>query len=202
MKKLVLVAVVGMLLTACGGKKAPQDGGHGIGIDSVAISERDSDIQHTENFIRQRVEAIYSCYKNPKYDETGARVMKRLNLDSLYCSENYKKLLEQALELAGDDDIVLDYDHWTNSQDDNDFTCEVGRIKLTTDSTAVVTIDAKNFGNDYIISLGLHYERGNWFVDDFLSPDGKDGEKAYLEKYVRDAIKTKAEELSLQNYAE
>ena len=177
MKKLVLVAVVGMLLTACGGKKAPQDGGHGIGIDSVTISERDSDIQHTESFIRQRVEAIYSCYKNPKYDETGARVMKRLNLDR-------------------------DYDHWTNSQDDNDFTCEVGRIKMTTDSTAVVIIDAKNFGNDYIISLGLHYERGNWFVDDFLSPDGKDGEKAYLEKYVRDAIKTKAEELSLQNYAE
>lgn len=202
MKKLVLVAVVGAMLTACGGQKAPQDGGHGIGIDSVTISERDSDIQHTESFIRQRVEAIYSCYKNPKYDETGARVMKRLNLDSLYCSESYKKLLDQALELAGEDDIVLDYDHWTNSQDDNEFTCEVNRVENISDSTAVVKIDAKNFGNEYTIVLGLHLERDNWYVDDFLSPDGKDGEKFYLEKYIRETIKAKAEELSLQNYAE
>ena len=63
-------------------------------------------------------------------------------------------------------------------------------------------IDAKNFGNEYTIVLGLHLERDNWYVDDFLSPDGKDGEKFYLEKYIRETIKAKAEELSLQNYAE
>ena len=93
--------------------------------DSVPLAD---DGKHTVDYIRQRVDGMYACYKNPKYDEAGYRLMTRGNLDSAYCSMRYKALLSQAEEMAGDDDIVLDYDHWTNSQDDNNFTYEVGRI--------------------------------------------------------------------------
>ena len=80
--------------------------------DSVPLAD---DGKHTVDYIRQRVDGMYACYKNPKYDEAGYRLMTRGNLDSAYCSMRYKALLSQAEEMAGDDDIVLDYDHWTNS---------------------------------------------------------------------------------------
>ena len=112
--------------------------------DSVPLAD---DGKHTVDYIRQRVDGMYACYKNPKYDEAGYRLMTRGNLDSAYCSMRYKALLSQAEEMAGDDDIVLDYDHWTNSQDDNNFTYEVGRIDQITDSTAFAEIYGKNYGN-------------------------------------------------------
>ena len=39
MKKNLLFSLVVMMLAACGGQKSPQDGGHGIGIDSATIAQ-------------------------------------------------------------------------------------------------------------------------------------------------------------------
>ena len=149
--------------------------------DSVTLAD---DGKHTEDYIRQRVDAMYASYKNPKYDSTGVRLMQHVNLDSAYCSLRYQALYQKAQEAAGDDDIVLDYDHWTNSQDDTNFTYEIGRIDQITDSTAFAEVYGKNFGNDYTIVLGLYFERGDWYVDDFLSPERKDGEKDYFQTYI------------------
>ena len=149
--------------------------------DSFTLAD---DGKHTEDYIRQRVDAMYACYKNPKYDSTGVRLMQHVNLDSAYCSLRYQALYQKAQKAAGDDDIVLDYDHWTNSQDDTNFTYEIGRIDPITDSTAFAEIYGKNFGNDYTIVLGLYFERGDWYVDDFLSPERKDGEKDYFQTYI------------------
>ena len=38
MKK-ILFTLIPMMLVACGGKKSPQDGGHGIGIDSATVAQ-------------------------------------------------------------------------------------------------------------------------------------------------------------------
>ena len=212
MKKIIIIIIAALMLVAgavvgCKYLNAQVVDGPGM-VNEVDSLETDSvpladDGKHTVDYIRQRVDGIYACYKNPKYDEAGLRLMKqRGNLDSVYCSMRYKALLAEAEEMAGDDDIVLDYDHWTNSQDDNNFTYEVGRIDQITDSTAFVEIYGKNFGNDYTIVLGLYFERGDWYVDDFLSPDRKDGEKEYFRGYIRDRKKEKGEEVNLSNYAE
>ena len=71
--------------------------------DSVPLAD---DGKHTVDYIRQRVDGMYACYKNPKYDESGFRLMTRGNLDSAYCSMRYKALLSQAEEMAGDDDMI------------------------------------------------------------------------------------------------
>ena len=39
MEKNLLFSLVVMMLAACGGQKSPQDGGHGIGIDSATIAQ-------------------------------------------------------------------------------------------------------------------------------------------------------------------
>lgn len=192
---IIIIGVVALVVVAGGfwGYKYLQDqivDGPGM-VNEVDSLEADSvsladDGKHTADYIRQRVDAMYACYKNPKYDEGGVRLMQRGNLDSAYCSLRYQALYKEALEAAGDDDIVLDYDHWTNSQDDGDFSYQIEKIENITDSTAVAYLNAENFGNDYEIVLSLFFERGDWYVDDFLSPvDGK-GEKAYFQTYIHE----------------
>jgi len=43
MKKILLFSLVAMMLAACGGQKSPQDGVHGIGIDSVTVAHIDAE---------------------------------------------------------------------------------------------------------------------------------------------------------------
>ena len=43
MKKIILFSLVVMILAACGGQKSPQDGGHGIGIDSAIVAQIDAE---------------------------------------------------------------------------------------------------------------------------------------------------------------
>ncbi len=213
MKKItiIIIIIVALVIVAGGfwGYKYLQNqivDGPGM-VNEVDSLETDSvspadDGKHTVDYIRQRVDGMYACYKNPKYDEVGVRLMQRVNLDSAYCSLRYQALYKEALEAAGDDDVVLDYDHWTNSQDDNNFTYEVGRIDQITDSTAFAEINGKNYGNNYTIVLGLYFERGDWYVDDFLTPERKDGEQEYFRGYIRDRLKERGDNLDLNNYAE
>ena len=160
MKKLLLsIAIVAMAITmvSCGNKTGQASGADSTVTDSTAtdsVVAAAGDNKHTPDYVRQRVDSIYSPYKNPKYDKVGMRLMKpRGNFDDMYCSTRYKALLAKAEAMTGDDDILLDYDHWTNSQDDNNFTCEVGKISNMTDSTAVVQVKAKNGGKGYDILL-------------------------------------------------
>lgn len=50
MKKILFFAVAVVMLSACGGRKAPQDGGHGIGINSATIAQNNSD----DDYVPQR----------------------------------------------------------------------------------------------------------------------------------------------------
>jgi hypothetical protein len=43
MKKILLFSLVATMLAACGGQKSPQDGGHGIGIDSATVAQIDAE---------------------------------------------------------------------------------------------------------------------------------------------------------------
>lgn len=189
MKKLLFLAV--LILAACGNKT-----GRSVGDTDSLKTDTTIDAgteKHTAEYISQRIDSMYSRYHNPTFDSDGIKQFDHsIDYDSVYCSSRYKALLSQALALA-EDDLLLDYDHWTSSQDDGDFSYQIDKVESITDSTAVVYLNAENFGNDYVIILSLFFERGNWFVDDFLSPvDGK-GEKEYFQTYINDRLKGREE---------
>ena len=204
MMSIAVMAVV-LMMSACGGKTGKSASNtDSVPADSVVMQEASID-KHTEDYLRERVDSFYSVYKNPKYEKSGHRIYngKFVNRDSAYCSKSYKELLAKAEEIAEEnEEPLLDYDHCTNSQDDNNFTYEVGRIDQITDSTAFAEVYGKNYGNDYTIVLGLYFERGDWYVDDFLSPDRKDGEKDYFQNYISDRQKERQQEPDLKQYAE
>lgn len=186
-KSIAIVATV-LLMSACGGKtsKSVSDT-DSVQADTLAAENQESSIdKHTEDYLRQRVDSMYSEYKNPKYDKIGMRIYngKRIDKDSAYCSKSYKELMSKALDIADEnEEPLLDYDHWTNSQDDNNFTYKVGKISNMTDSTAIVTINGKISG-PHTITLSMRFERGDWYVDDFLGDDGT-GEKVYFKDYIQ-----------------
>ena len=142
--------------------------------------------RHSEDYIKQRVESFYCRFNDPSYDENGKKILDNgYNYDSAYCSSRYYALLSRAIDVMDDDDILLDCDHWTDSQDYDDFTCEVDKIENITDSAATVVLSASNWGEEYTVTLSLLYEKDDWYVDDFIKKYGFKSEKAYLNDFIK-----------------
>ena len=186
MKKAILIAAAAIALAACGTSKKTETSASKATVPaSVKTKAVSKARKHTAEYIQQRIAAIYRCYDNPQYDETGTRLMApRANLDSIYCSTRYKALMKDALDLEDEDDILLDYDHWTNSQDDTDFTCKTVTISNLTDSTAIAKVNEENIGSSYAVILALRFERNDWFVDDFITEEDGGSEKEYFKRYI------------------
>ena len=62
MKKIFTFSLVAMMLVACGGQKSPQDGGHGIGIDSATVAQIDA--EDTDSIAMKAKEASELTYAN------------------------------------------------------------------------------------------------------------------------------------------
>lgn len=159
----------------------------------VCVNEKtadDSDFiqKHTESYVLKRMDLIYSRYKeeNVKHDEFGnVEINREISYDSMFCSSRYNKLFDEAYKICvKETDILLDYDHWTRSQDDGDFKVMQFKVKDITDSTAVAIVEATNFNHKTVIRLSLCYERGDWYIDDFLNEGGSEGEQAYFREYI------------------
>ena len=131
-----------------------------------------ADDKHTADYIRQRIDSIYSHHG-------------MADIDSTYCTLRYLELVRQAWDELAEGEILFDADHWINAQDwSKDFTAKAKDIDIQTDTTAIIKVGIHNFGRDYEVVLSLHYERDDWFVDDFLAADGGEGERAYLTQTI------------------
>ena len=143
--------------------------------------------KHAEAYILERMDSIYSRYKdeNVVKGEFGREIRRDVDYDGLFCSSRYKKLFKEASDICEkNDDILLDYDHWTCSQDDGDFRVKSIKVEHITDSTALAIVEATNYGHKTTIRLKLLFENDDWYVDDFLDGEGAEGEKAMFKKII------------------
>ena len=155
--KYLQYAIVALIIQFCG---------------SLSASAADVD-KHSPRYLSQRIDTIYSYYH-------------KIDLDSAFCSVGYRDLMRQALDQMGEDDVLLDYDHWINAQDySEDLSARAASIEAFTDSTAIVKVAIRNFGKEGEVVLRMHFERDDWYVDDFLPSDGVgEGEKEYFIRMV------------------
>lgn len=158
--------------------------------------------KHSEAYIRQRLDAIYSDIRQRVVGETDDNhpyMGPGFNPDSAYCSSSYYGLLKEAIEIADKTgDIVLDYDHWVCGQDfSRDWNYQIQKVYDITDSTASADIIVINFGNKNNVTLSLCFERGDWYVDEFGPEDSEDSEKAYFRRIISEGVKA-----NLSDYAE
>lgn len=153
---------------------------------SLSATAADAD-KHSSRYLSQRIDTIYSYFN-------------KMNLDSAFCSVGYRDLMRQAMDQMDEDDILLDYDHWINAQDySKDLSARAASIEAFTDSTAIVKVAVRNFGKEGEVVLRMHFERDDWYVDDFLPSDGVgEGEKEYFIRMVCTVI---SKRLIMNDYA-
>ena len=192
-KKCIVVVVSGLMLIglwiSCGDKtKAGVATADSTATTTDSLAETVVD-KHSEVYIRQRVDTIYN------YVDQGL-----VNPDSVFCSQHYYTILQQASQQSEKTGLVYqDYDHWIMGQDRSpEWTYDVKKIEHVTDSTAEVEMDIRNFGRHSYVTLKLRFERGDWFVDDFVSySDDEDGEKneysevKEMEKFINDLLEVR-----------
>lgn len=192
-KSSFIIALLGLIMTSLWISCANKTKGNEAVADSTAIKTdtiaKDLD-KHSEAYIRQRIDTIYSYVD---------QCIAGLDLDSAFCSQRYFACLQNAQQLSEETGFVcLDYDHWIMGQDRSpEWTYDIKKIDNITDSTAVVEMDIRNFGNHNVVTLELRFERGDWFVDDFVSSsDDEADSQSYsevkkMEKFVNDLMEVR-----------
>ena len=148
-KSSFIIALLGLIMTSLWISCANKTKGNEAVADSTAIKTdtiaKDLD-KHSEAYIRQRIDTIYSYVDQCL-----------VNIDSLFCSQRYYALLQQASQLSEETGFVcLDYDHWIMGQDRSpEWTYDARKIENITDSTAEVEMDIRNFGKHNYVTLEL-----------------------------------------------
>ena len=178
--------VAACLVVACGNKTAKA-----VSVtDSPAVDSLHDEAvdKHSEAYIRQRIDTIYKFVGKITYDAEGNRDYNYspFNLDSAYCSGRYYALMQEASEICDETgDILYDYDYWVCGQDiSDDWSYKVAKVYQVTDSTALVDMIIHNF-SDTEKTIALHFERDDWYIDDFNpSPNGND-DKASLRRIIK-----------------
>ena len=107
------------------------------------------------------------------------------SLDSLYCSKEWNAALKAVVNKVNQtDDYFFDADYWIDAQDFGDTKFRrILSVKPMGDGSYLVSLDFRLFEGDpknhiseryQTLHVKLVKERGNWYIDDFLSYDEDD----------------------------
>ena len=196
MKKLCFWALC-LVATMMGGCQQKGQTASADSQDSTAVAVDDAGIdKHSEAYIRQRIDTIYSHIKQMIADEMKGNqsyINNGFNLDSAYCTSRYYSLLEQALEITTETgDILFDYDHWVCGQDySEDWHYKILKVSDITDSTAMAEVQVINFGRAHDLMLSLLHERGDWYIDEFGASEAPENDQDYFRRVISDGMKTR-----------
>ncbi|MBO7580238.1 MAG: hypothetical protein J6T38_01775 [Bacteroidaceae bacterium] len=154
MKKIIYLIVFTLPLLgmwSCNGNKTTEDASDS---DSTTVdSVQTDDGKHNKEYIIQRLTKIYEMQD-----------------DSRCCSERYQNLFNEAQDLSEKGGMVfVDGDHWVQGNDiDKDWQYRILDVTDITTTTANATVLVNNF-NEHEVMLKLVFERGDWYVDNFLT---------------------------------
>jgi len=163
MKKLLSLALIAVLFAACAGN---QD-------------------KHSEAYLTERVTAIYNDVfgiYNENNDANGLAVISQRDFEKDYCSKDFNDVLKQVedydKEHADDDFGFYESDYWIQGQDWNELSMRIESISELKENSAKVRVYISNFGEEELVELPMVFERGDWFIDNFITF----GEYGYDEK--------------------
>ncbi len=135
--------------------------------------------KQSEAFIKKRLTNIYAnvfskkCVRDPEYHFT---------------SKEYYALYRSLRNMEGrlGDLIMLDYDHWSQSQDPYNPTMTISSVTIESKKKASAIVYINNGGNPTKVKLVLVFEGGNWYIDDFITFSQYGGsEKTMIKAYFK-----------------
>lgn len=121
---------------------------------------------------KKRVEEIYAdvfgVYN--KVNETqDMNLFSSRSFEQDYCSQAWNNTV--AAVLAKDENF-FDADYWVMGQDWDNVGIKDVKVSKVSDTVCTATLNLINFGASHPVSLTLVYERGNWFIDNFVDGQG------------------------------
>ncbi len=185
MKKILIPLFSLFILVACGNKA--ENAANAGENDSVAVAEKTEKAgsaddaadgvaaSQTKEGAKAFVEAVYKTYLNPtaedenKLDNAEITLFGMAYMDK-YMSDNLQeKIVEANDRQIAIDEVFLDFDVWTNSQDNTGFKLkEVNNVEFTGE-TATLEVVLTNGTDEIKVYPIIEYnkDKSRWFVCDF-----------------------------------
>ncbi len=137
-----------------------------IVIDSLNEKANINSVEYIEKAVRDMYEELFEG--NLDYQE----------FEEKYTSSEFHRIYSEAKIVDNEELMLFDYDHWTSSQDSDNPSLHSLSIKKLSDNKAIADIKLKlfkDFDSLNEVKLLLVVEKGNWVVDDFITPfDGNE----------------------------
>lgn len=186
MKKILIPFLSLFLITACGNKT--ENGTNATEADSAAVVENmekaegageaaDGDATaQTKEGAKAFIKTVYNTYLNPTKEDEDKIDNAEINLFGMAYMDQYMSdiLLEKIVDAndkqIADDELFLDYDIWTNSQDNTGLKLKkVNCIEYTGETATLEVILANDSWESKVYPI-IEYnkESGRWFVYDFF----------------------------------
>ncbi len=186
MKKIIIPFISFLLIAACGNKTG---NGTCIGEVEPTVSENteqtestdattdEATISQTKEGAKLFIETVYKTYLNPTAEDEAKIDNAEINLFGMAYMDQYmsdillQKIVDANDKQIADDDLFLDYDIWTNSQDNTGLKLkEVNNVEFTGE-TATLEVVLTNGTQEIRIYPIIEYnkEQSRWFVSDFLT---------------------------------
>ncbi|MGX8682372.1 MAG: DUF3828 domain-containing protein [Bacteroidales bacterium] len=150
--------------------------------------------QNTESQIVERVKAIYTevAKAYPNHEEL-IEDLPDIDLDGLYCSEEWNNLVNQVGEIDGlspEGIGFFDADYWIMGQDWQDVSVSDVKAQVVDADHAEVHLVLHNCGSESPLKLLMVKEQGEWKIDDFMdeSDDEQYSWKSGMKDYVYDIV--------------
>ncbi len=186
MKKILIPLLSIFLIAACGNKT--ENGTNADENDSTAVVENtektestdattdEATISQTKEGAKLFIETVYNTYLNPSKEDEDKIDNAEINLFGMAYMDQYmsdillQKIVDANDKQIADDDLFLDYDIWTNSQDNTGFKLkEVNCIEYTGETATLEVILANDSWESKVYPI-VEYNKENehWYVFDFI----------------------------------
>ena len=192
MKRNAIYLFALLLMMSCGSKdNSKTEDVQSAKTETSSVEAQPSPEQaQSDEYIISRVEAIYSDVFGEYYNENEDDLASKPNPDEKYCSEDWNNTVEKVNEydqVHNPDDIgFFEADYWVMGQDCQDLSVSDITLEEKKSDRATVKLNLHNSGSVIPVRLNLVFERGNWFIDNFIDENYDFDWKSEMQLYLKE----------------
>ena len=189
MKKIIIACCMLTVLFGCGNKKSNiiPEGNDAPKTDDTTVKAENQNSANPE-MIMARVNAIYEAVA-AAYPEVHDISPSNDQLDDAYCSSEWNTLVQMVnskdAETMGREGF-FDSDYWIMGQDWGKITISDVKVDVKDNEHANASFILHNLGSQTKVTIELIFERGEWFIGNFIDETNKVNWKESMTKHLEE----------------
>ena len=197
MKKIIIVCCMFTVIFGCGNKKSNiiPEGNDAPETEDIAVKTEQQNSADPE-VITERVKAIYEAVA-AAYPEVHDISPSNDVLDDTYCSSEWNTLVQMVnakdAEKMGRE-AFFDSDYWIMGQDWGKISISDVKVEVKDNQHATANFLLHNLDTATKVTLELIFERGEWYIGNFIDETNKVNWKNSMTKHLEEKGKKAQEE--------